>query len=154
MTLSFHELPAVSLGADDLDACEDLLAVRLPRWTRPRLEEDLGRPDRHWRGVWRDQELVGLTGVWDAPDVSHLLAVAVAERLEGQGLGALLLDDAMRGARARGARGMTLEVRPGNRRAIALYESRGFVEVGTRPRYFNDEDAILMSVVLATAGAA
>ena len=40
----------------------------------------------------------------------------------------------------------TLEVRPSNPAAIALYERFGFVRAGTRPRYYADtgEDALVM----------
>jgi ribosomal-protein-alanine N-acetyltransferase len=40
----------------------------------------------------------------------------------------------------------TLEVRPSNRGAIALYEQAGFAAAALRPRYYsdNDEDALLM----------
>lgn len=151
MTQLLAQPSIVTLGPEHLDACDALLVDRLPRWTRTRLADDLWRPDRHWRGAWDDQELIGLTGAWDAPDVAHLMAVAVTARWEGQGLGARLLDDATRGARERGLPGMTLEVRTGNRRAIALYQSRGFATVGTRPKYFDGEDATLMSLPFAAA---
>jgi ribosomal-protein-alanine N-acetyltransferase len=52
-------------------------------------------------------------------------------------------------ARGRGARGMLLEVRPSNRRALALYESYGFEHIGLRKRYYPSfenrrEDACVM----------
>jgi ribosomal-protein-alanine N-acetyltransferase len=42
--------------------------------------------------------------------------------------------------------GFTLEVRVSNHGAIALYRQLGFVDHGTRPRYYtdNDEDALIM----------
>jgi len=44
------------------------------------------------------------------------------------------------------ARWLTLEVRPSNRAAIALYEKFGFKVKGIRPRYYTDtlEDAFIM----------
>jgi ribosomal-protein-alanine N-acetyltransferase len=41
---------------------------------------------------------------------------------------------------------ITLEVRPTNAPAIALYERFGFLAAGTRPRYYQDngEDAVIM----------
>ena len=38
-----------------------------------------------------------------------------------------------------------LEVRPTNGVAISLYESLGFRTTGRRPRYYGDEDALLMT---------
>ena len=47
------------------------------------------------------------------------------------------------------ARCVHLEVRPTNAAAITLYESLGFRATGRRPRYYGDEDALLMTLDLA-----
>ena len=39
---------------------------------------------------------------------------------------------------------MTLEVRPSNNIAQKLYRQYGFVACGTRPKYYHDEDALIM----------
>ena len=46
-------------------------------------------------------------------------------------------------------------MRPSNEGAIALYNSRGFVEIGRRPRYFRNpvEEAVEMRAPLTRAGA-
>ena len=58
-------------------------------------------------------------------------------------------------ARTRGAQRIFLEVRPSNRRAIALYDMEGFNEIGRRPRYYpardGREDAIVMAMELLPA---
>lgn len=79
------------------------------------------------------------------PDDWHLLDLAVAARIRRRGLGGVLLDDLLQAADAAGA-AVLLEVRPGNRAAIALYAGRGFETIGIRPRYYRDtlEDALLM----------
>jgi ribosomal-protein-alanine N-acetyltransferase len=41
-----------------------------------------------------------------------------------------------------------LEVRPSNVAARVLYRSLGFDETGVRPRYYGDEDALLMTLDL------
>ena len=50
-------------------------------------------------------------------------------------------------ARSRGAHEATLEVRPSNMPARRLYEKYGFKVVGTRTRYYSDdnEDALIMT---------
>jgi [ribosomal protein S18]-alanine N-acetyltransferase len=47
-----------------------------------------------------------------------------------------------------GAKRVYLEVRPSNLAARALYGSLGFAETGVRPRYYGDEDALLMTLDL------
>lgn len=57
---------------------------------------------------------------------AHLEALAVAAEAESQGVGHALLQAAEGAARAQGARTMTLHVFKTNRRALALYQRRGY----------------------------
>jgi ribosomal-protein-alanine N-acetyltransferase len=74
----------------------------------------------------------------------HNLAVDVPWRR--QGLACRLLATALRAAAREGAGIALLEVRVGNREAIALYEKAGFVPVGLRRDYYDDprEDALVL----------
>jgi ribosomal-protein-alanine N-acetyltransferase len=77
--------------------------------------------------------------------------LAVDPSVRRGGLGSAILRYLLEGARRRGCRRATLEVRPGNVPARALYASFGFDVVGTRPGYYADtgEDALLLSCVLS-----
>lgn len=90
-------------------------------------------------------------------DLWHLMDLAVCSSARRYGVGRLLLDDllarvaadvrpAADGHVAAGTQDVTLEVRPSNEAAIALYRSRDFEDVGRRRRYYEDtgEDAIVM----------
>jgi ribosomal-protein-alanine N-acetyltransferase len=61
-----------------------------------------------------------------------------------RGIASALLESMIERAGAEEA--FTLEVRPSNTGAIALYERFGFRAAGTRPRYYHDtgEDALIM----------
>ncbi|HEX5147029.1 MAG TPA: ribosomal protein S18-alanine N-acetyltransferase [Conexibacter sp.] len=85
--------------------------------------------------------------------VWHLMNIAVDPALRRRGIATSLLrelleriDDGSGGAQ------LTLEVRPTNASAIALYERFGFRSAGTRPRYYQDngEDALIMWRTRAT----
>ena len=67
---------------------------------------------------------VGLTRT--AADEAEVLTLAVAASARGRGIGRLLLDSVAAEARRRGACKVTLEVRPDNQVARALYDSAGF----------------------------
>ena len=86
-------------------------------------------------------------------DEASLLNLAVDAAWQGRGFGRLLLNFVLARARTCGARRMLLEVRPSNARAIYLYESSGFREVGRRRGYYSGpsgvEDALLYSAELA-----
>ena len=79
------------------------------------------------------------------------LAVDAAARRRGIGSG--LLRHLLEGARIRGCRRATLEVRPSNAPARALYAAFKFEVVGRRRGYYSDtgEDAILLACALSPA---
>ena len=79
-------------------------------------------------------------------DEGEIANLAVSPEARRQGVGAALLDAALREARSRGVREVYLEVRESNAAARALYASRGFVVAGRRRGYYRHphEDAILL----------
>jgi ribosomal-protein-alanine N-acetyltransferase len=79
-------------------------------------------------------------------DEMHVMNVAVAPTARRRGLARWLLRFAMTRARREGAVRALLEVRAGNRQAVALYESLGFRRLGVRRGYYRDpvEDAIVL----------
>ncbi len=77
-------------------------------------------------------------------DVWHLMNIAVDPASVRRGIGSALMRSLLQAAGP--DQSYTLEVRPSNPAAIALYERFGFVPAGTRPRYYADtgEDALVM----------
>jgi ribosomal-protein-alanine N-acetyltransferase len=65
-------------------------------------------------------------------------------------VGKALCIAAMAWARGRALKLIELEVRASSVGAVALYRSLGFMERGTRRRYYRDpiEDAVMMSALL------
>ncbi len=98
--------------------------------------------------VARDEEsrLVGFAGMWVIFDEAHITTLAVDPFRRRQGVGERLLLALVELATGRGARWMTLEVRPSNAAALALYRKFGFRDVAVRRRYYSDngEDALIM----------
>ena len=90
--------------------------------------------------------LLGYAIAWFIVGEGEVGNVAVHPDARGLGIGARLLDEALAEARRREAEVVFLEVRESNDAARRLYESRGFVEVGRRRRYYRrpDEDALVM----------
>ena len=96
---------------------------------------------RSWNG-----QVVGYAGAWIIIDESHITNIAVTEEERGRGIGRKLTEALMQYISNLGAAYATLEVRVSNERAQNLYRSLGFVSVGKRKRYYEDngEDAYLM----------
>jgi [ribosomal protein S18]-alanine N-acetyltransferase len=92
----------------------------------------------------RSGRLLGYTICSRYADVWHLMNIAVDPPRRRHGIGSALLT--MLIDRAGPGESYTLEVRPSNPGAIALYERFGFRTAGTRPRYYRDtgEDAVIM----------
>lgn len=93
------------------------------------------------------QALAGFIGVWFMVDEAHIVTVAVRESERRTGIGELLLLAAFDLAHSRGLHVLTLECRVSNTAAQALYDKYGFERVGTRKRYYtdNNEDALIMT---------
>jgi ribosomal-protein-alanine N-acetyltransferase len=84
----------------------------------------------------------------------HIENIAVAPAFRGRGVASLLMDALLAEAASRKITAVKLEVRQGNRAAMALYHKYGFKIEGYRRDYYHDprEDAILMCKELITGG--
>ena len=95
-------------------------------------------------GGTRSGRLLGYVICSRYADAWHLMNVAVDPSQRRHGIASLLLERLIE--RAGPDSSYTLEVRPTNAAAIALYERFGFYSAGMRPRYYQDtgEDALIM----------
>ena len=98
------------------------------------------------------KELKGYIILSQVLDEAHLLNLCVSLKYQGFGLGRELTARGIKEVGKRGARKMFLEVRRSNMRAIRLYESFGFSEIGIRANYYQgsslSEDAVVMALAL------
>lgn len=80
-------------------------------------------------------------------DELHVMNVAVDPSWRRQGLARFLLTFAMERAARVGARRALLELRAGNREALALYLSLGFERLSVRRGYYSEpsEDALVLA---------
>lgn len=121
-------------------------------WSRALFEEELKRPAIcHWLaardpGAPQGRRLAAYGGFWKAVDEAHFTNLAVRADWRRHGLARLLLRALLAEAVSLGCRRATLEVRPSNLGALALYESEGFSAAAMRPAYYSDdgEDALIL----------
>lgn len=133
---------------DDLNAVTAIEAATFPTpWSRDSFYQELTRnvAARYLVAV-KGGEVIGYAGAWVILDESHITNIAIAEKERGLGYGRQLTAALMQYLSNLGAAYATLEVRRSNERAQRLYRSLGFVGVGWRKRYYEDnqEDALLM----------
>jgi len=102
--------------------------------------------------VLEDQDtyhLVGHIGLWIDDKNAQVLNYYVKPDYQGIGLGKLIMESAIAYLRSKQCENVTLEVRPSNKKALALYGKYGFVRAATRANYYdNGEDAYLMLLKL------
>ena len=115
-------------------------------WSREAFWQEAASERAFYLLVLEDERIIGYAGTWIILDEAQITNVAIAPEYRGQGIGSQLLKELICQVKARGATAMTLEVRPSNAPAIALYTSFGFRDTGRRPGYYQDngEDAIIM----------
>ena len=97
--------------------------------------------------------VLAYAGMWLVIDEAHILNVAVRPEAQRQGNGRRVLGALIDLARENGMGLMTLEVRRSNLPAQALYHACGFLDVGYRKRYYEDnrEDALIMYLEFGAA---
>ncbi|HBT79394.1 MAG TPA: ribosomal-protein-alanine N-acetyltransferase [Selenomonas sp.] len=142
MSVSFREMVP-----DDADAVAAVEAACFPvPWSRESFWREASNEHTCYRLAVADEQVVGFAGCWVTCDEAQITNIALLPDWRGQGLGTRLMADLMAAAKARGCTAMTLEVRPSNTAALALYHHYGFKEAGRRKGYYTDngEDAIIM----------
>lgn len=125
-------------------------------WTPYMIAEELSSPaSRYWIATDDSGDVVGYGGAKVGGDQADVMTIGVRAHARGQGIGAAILDALLAWSREAGAREIFLDVRPSNEGAIRLYETRGFVEIGRRPRYFRNpvEEAVEMRASLISGNA-
>ena len=132
----------------DLDAVAAIEAATFPTpWSKDSFRMELERNvAARYLVAEKAGEVIGYGGAWIILDESHITNIAIAESQRGHGYGRLLTEALMQYLANLGAAYATLEVRKSNIRAQNLYKSVGFIQLGVRKRYYedNNEDALLM----------
>ena len=132
----------------DLDTVAAIEAATFARpWSRASFEQELTRNvAARYLVAELDGQVVGYAGAWIILDESHVTNIAIEENFRGRGIGKQLTAGLMQYLSNLGAAYATLEVRVSNERAQNLYRSLGFVSIGKRKKYYedNNEDAFLM----------
>ena len=100
-----------------------------------------------------DSRIVGFAVQMLAPDVAHVLLIAVEPSLQGKGLGTLLLKTLEKNALRAGLDKQLLEVRRSNDQAQRFYLRHRYAVIGTRKGYYREvggasEDAIVLEKTL------
>lgn len=136
------------MRAADLPAVMEIDALSLPRpWSAAIWRGELESPHALYLVLEEEGDISGHIGIRHVLGELHVTTIAVRPQRRRRGHARALIGAAL--AAYPEARLAHLEVRPTNAAAVTLYESLGFRATGRRPRYYGDEDALLMTLDLA-----
>lgn len=148
----------VPMTADHLEELEKLERICFSRpWSRKMLAEELENQCAAFL-VTEDSvsgRVLGYAGLMVVADEGYITNVAVFPEYRRQGIAAQILQVFLQFAAANHLAFLTLEVRPSNAAAIALYQGFGFEEVGRRKNYYDlpKEDALILTKYFETGEA-
>lgn len=136
-----------AVHVDQVCAIED--ATFATPWSRQSIEREVtGNPCARYLVATEGAKVLGYAGMWLVMDEAHITNVAIDESRRGEGIGEKLMRALVQLAADSGMNWMTLEVRVSNIPAQNLYKKLGFINVGRRKNYYEDnhEDAVLMAL--------
>lgn len=144
------QVKIVPMAAEHLDRLEQLERMCFSRpWSKKMLAEELDNQCAAFLvAVEPEMEKAeGYAGLLVVADEGYITNVAVDPSCRRQGVAAQLLQVFDNFAKGNHLAFLTLEVRPSNAAAIALYEGFGFREVGRRRNYYDlpKEDALILT---------
>ena len=144
------QVKIVPMAAEHLDRLEQLERMCFSRpWSKKMLAEELDNQCAAFLVAVEPEteKAVGYAGLLVVADEGYITNVAVDPSCRRQGVAAQLLQVFDNFAKGNHLAILTLEVRPSNAAAIALYEGFGFREVGRRRNYYDlpKEDALILT---------
>ena len=119
-------------------------------WSEKSIREELSNEWAIWYVAMEDDALLGYIGIQYGLDGGDIMTIATKPECRGQGIAKKLIETILDIFKEKDLGYLTLEVRPSNAPALALYEGLGFREVGRRKKYYKDpvEDALLLTLFL------
>lgn len=137
----------------DAGHINDIAQIERQSFSRPWSEEGIKAELTNPAAVFlaaqnEEKKVVGYIGVHTVCDEGYIANLAVLPEYRGLGIGKSLLDTAIGAAQGMGLSFLSLEVRPSNKAAIALYKSREFKIAGRRKGFYSEpkEDGYIMTL--------
>ena len=115
-------------------------------WSEKSVAGELTNALALWLVAVEGECVAGYVGSQTVCNETDMMNVAVTADFRRRGIGEQLVTALVEELKAIDSHCLTLEVRASNTPAQAMYEKLGFVEIGRRPRYYQNpkEDALIL----------
>ena len=117
-------------------------------WNYNILSEELQNDSSIYLCCKINSEIIGFAGISIILDTAELNNIVIKKDKRGNGFSSLLLSQLIDIAKSHKCKFLNLEVASNNKVAIHLYENFGFKQVGMRPKYYDEIDALLFTLML------
>ena len=116
-------------------------------WSQESLRAELKKDGAVFLVARTETGIAGYAGMNCVLDEGYVDNVAVHPDFRRRGVGRMLIQALLQEGRGQNLAFITLEVRPSNTAAIALYQSLGFAQVGRRKSFYSQpsEDALILT---------
>lgn len=135
----------------DLEKIKEILQTEFDEfWTYSVFESELKNTNSKYFVAYENDEVVGFAGVTGSFDVAEIMNIVTKKDHRKKGIARGLLKKLIIYSTEQNYQKICLEVKANNVPAISLYEKNGFIKVGVRKNYYQNQiDAILMDLELA-----
>ena len=145
----------MTAGHLDQTAAIEAQCFSLP-WSRQAFAEELAAPNAVYLVCQEGGLVLGYGGMRHAAGEFYVDNIAVSPAHRRQGVGRAVTKALIARARELGGSLLSLEVRPSNQAAVALYTRLGLKPVGLRKNFYDcpKEDGLIMTIYFAEEGEA
>ena len=145
-----NDLLITNMTLDDFYSIENIYNTHFDTfWNTSTLKSELENENSQCIIAKLNSEVVGFASIWYSVDDAHVTNIAVHVDYRKQNIGSKLIEELIRLAKEHNKSSLTLEVNTKNTIAQKLYLKYGFINLGTRKKYYKGvEDAYIMTLKL------
>ena len=134
---------------EDLDSISSILETEFDNfWNYNILKNEIENENSKLIIAKLNNEIIGFAGISIVLDTAELTNIVIKKNYRGNGFSSILLKYLIDLAKNNNCEFLNLEVNCTNYIALHLYECFGFKQVGLRKNYYNEQDAILLTLGL------
>ena len=116
-------------------------------WSQKAIEDEVNNPNAFFVTAVDEEKILGYGGMHCTHQECYIDNIAVFGHQRKKGVGTAIVKALVQEAQRRGAEYISLEVRPSNAAALALYREFGFTEAGRRKNFYTNpaEDGLILT---------